>query len=208
MRITDILFEAAAKEFEYFGSRTLYPNETEILQSLGSVYGKSTVEADFILWAEEKRGSDIDNPVRSYARVAANRLKVVRAETEQAADPRVNEITGFVFGLINRTPHPDDIKRFLIKYTQDEIQDAFKAFAEPLDDYEQKFAIKNFFRDNGGEGVITYRHRVKKAAEQQARDIEYSTNLGLAQSAEELRLRLEEMNEEEKDSSRFGDKPF
>ena len=207
MRITDILFDAAGKEFEYFGSRTLYPNETTLLQSLGAVYSKATVEADFILWAEEVP-RDIDNPVRAYTRVAADRLKRVRAEVEQKDDPRINEITGFVFGLTNRTPHPADIKRFLEKYTQEEIQDAFQAFAAPLDEYEQKWAIKNFFRDNGGEGVISYRKGAKEAAELQARSIESSASAGIAAANAERDKRQAEIEAEERESSIFGDKPF
>ena len=209
MRITGILFEAAAREFLWFGKRQLYPQETEMLRSLGSVYGNATVEADFVLWAEEKRGEDIDNPVRSYARLAAARLKTVQMEIEQKADPRIVEITGFVFGLINRTPHPDDIKRFLVNYSQTEIQDAFRAFAEPLDEYEKKFAIKNFFRDNGGEGVIYSIKRAKVVAEQQAREVELSTAQGLLQAEREQQARIKQMEEEEhQDASREGSKPF
>ena len=206
MRITDTLFNAAGKEFEWFGERRLYPQETETIRTLASVYGAATAEADFVLWAEEVRGNEIENPVRNYVRIAAARLKTVKAHTEQKEDPRIVEISAFVFDLVNRTPHQADIKKLLSQYELNEIQDAFKAYAEPLDDYERKFAIKNFFRDGGADGII-YSIRKKAAqAAQLAVDTQASIEKGMS-AAEAVRRKLEDRIVEE-ELNNLETKPF
>jgi hypothetical protein len=209
MRITDVLFTAAGKEFEWFGERRLYPQETELLRGLGSVYGQATVEADFVLWAEEVRGNEIENPVRNYSRVAAARLKTVKAQTEQKEDPRIVEISAFVFDLVNRTPHQDDIKKLLAKYNDQKlIEQSFKTYAEPLDEYERKFAIKNFFRDGGADGIIYSIQKKHAAAVKQAEDTIASIAKGNAAAEESKRKLLESVNMQDEDSEKLKDNPF
>jgi ABC-type uncharacterized transport system YnjBCD substrate-binding protein len=65
-----------------------------------------------------------------------------------------------------------------VKYSQDEIQNAFKAYATPLDDYETKFAIKNFFRDGGGDGVILSLRQMKAADEKRQIEVDASIAAG------------------------------
>lgn len=208
MKITDSLFRIAGKELNWFGTTRLYPQETELMRSLASVYGSATVEADFVLWSDEVRGQDLDNPVRMYSRLASARLKTVRTAEEQKDDPRIIELSGYVFTLCNRTPHPADIKKFLAKYSLEEIQEAFRAYTAPMDDFEMKFAVKNFFRDNGGEGVIFSLKRQKEAAEKQARVVQESIDAGIAQDLRDQQQRVAEAEEEDRRAERLGDQPF
>ncbi len=208
MKIKDMLFRIAGKELGFYGSTKLQPQEAFKLEALAADYGKSVVDTDFIAWCEEARGADYSYPVTVYLKVADGRLKALAAAEDQAEDPRIITLSAFVFGLVGRTPHPADIKKFLTKYSLEDIQDAFQAFAAPLDEYEQKWAIKNFFRDNGGEGVISYRLQKKAADVLQAASIESSTAAGIAQANAERDKRLAEIEEEERESRIFGDKPF
>jgi len=209
VKIRDMLFRTAGKELGWYGQTRLQPQETFKLESLAADYGKSVVEADFISWCEEVRGADHNYPVSVYIRAADARLKSLAAAEDQAEDPRIVTLSAYVFGLVRRTPHPADVKKFLAKYSLEDIQEAFKAFAEPLDEYEQKWAIKNFFRDNGGEAMVLYIVQKKEAALRQAREVEMSTAQGLLQAEREQQARIKQMEEEERqDSYRDGSKPF
>jgi len=208
MRITDMLFKAAGKELEWFGPKRLSPQEIFQIESMASAYGKAMVEADFESWAEEVRGGDINYPVSSYIRVAAGRLKNTSAGEDQKEDPRIVEISAFVFDLVNRTPHQDDIKKLLVNYEQNLIEQAFKAYAEPLDDYERKFAIKNFFRDGGADGIIYSIQKKHAAAVKQAEETIAAIAKGNAAAAESKRKLLESVNTQDEDSEKLKDNPF
>lgn len=183
MKITEILFKAAGKELEWFGRQRLQPQEVFKLESMASTYGKALILTDFEAWAEEVRGQDVDFPVSLYIRIADTRLKTLSAGEERKDDPRIVQISAFVFTLTNRTPHQDDIKKMLAKYSQEEIQEAFKSYASVLDDYEIKFAIKNFFRDGGGDGVILSLRQTKEADAK--RDTEVAASIAAGQRASE-----------------------
>ena len=178
MKITDMLFKAAGTELEWFGPKRLQPQEVFKIESMAATYGKGLILTDFEAWAEEVRGKDFNYPVSQYIRIADARVKEISASGERKDDPRIVQISAFVFTLTNRTPHQDDIKKMLVKYSQDEIQNAFKAYATPLDDYETKFAIKNFFRDGGGDGVILSLRQMKAADEKRQIEVDASIAAG------------------------------
>jgi len=205
MHLEDMLLESAAKEFQFFKNVRFFPQESAVITLLGKTYGKNVVVSDFELWAEEIRGQELDNPVREYLKKAPQRLQQVKATTERENDPRIAEISSFIFLLINRTPHQDDVKKLLTQYTQEEIQEAFKCYVEPLDEFEQKQAIRNFFRGGGADGIILARKKQKEAMEKQVQ-IEAASLLAAIQQAEKDREeRSCSVREEENAGNPFGD---
>jgi hypothetical protein len=205
MKITDMLFKAAGSELQWFGPKRLQPQEVFKIESMAATYGKSLILTDFESWAEEVRGQDINYPVSVYIRLADSRMREVSAGEDRKEDHRIVEISAFVFTLTNRTPHQEDIKKFLAKYSQEEIQDAFKAYADGLDEFENKFAIKNFFRDGGGEGVILSLKQKKAADAQREIDVEVSISRGQEESRQNVERLAEKIRQEDEASE---DLPF
>jgi hypothetical protein len=208
MHITKMLFQAAGKELQWFGPSRLQPQEVAKLEYMAATYGKAVIESDFEAWAEEVRGQDLPYPVSAYIRIADNRLKTINSTTERENDSRIAEISAAVFSLTARTPHQADIVKLLEKYSDSEINEAFKKYVSNLDDFEMKFSIKNFFRDGGADGVILALRNEKKILAQQEIDVAASIAAGRAEFQKEKEERDRRIAEKDALAEKQKDNPF
>ena len=77
-----------------------------------------------------------------------------------------------------------DVAKLLADYSQGEILDAFRAYAEPLDEWNLANSARVFFKDGAGAGIILARKQ-KKAADAA---LEASTKASIETGLVERRL--------------------
>ena len=192
------------------GKRKLSANEGKDVDYLIRQYGDGnaqTVIDDFALWFAEA-GAGYDYPISGYLKVAQSRLQSGVQSAIIQSDPRINEIVAFVFTVSQQAPRGADVAELLADYSQEEIQDAFKAYTDNLDEFGLKGSARTFFKDGAGAGIILAR-RQKKAADVA---LEASTKASIEAGIAGRRLSLEELTkkiaDEEKLADQLGDKPF
>lgn len=191
-RLLKSLCEIAAKEMKI--TKGVNPQWKEKADLLVIAYGQSAVEADFVDWIESVRESRPENPVTDYLKLIDERLGNAPATSED--DPQVTSLIASAYKASGRPPAKSDIQKLLDLFSKDEIQAAWDEYTNRLDENELKYAVKNFFRDGGGRGIIVARRQMKD--EQVARIKIETVSAQLAEEAHcqnediILRRRLEE----------------
>jgi hypothetical protein len=121
----------------------------------------------------------------------------------------VNEVNAAVFAACGQTAKKAEIVGLLETHTAKEIIEAFQKYTEAQhDDRDVRWAVKNFFRDGGGEAVILACAQKKAADDLQERGLKASLEAGRAvRKAEEQKL-LDKRREEDEADARMGENPF
>jgi hypothetical protein len=192
---------------EIAGSKIVDQRNSAEFDLMARKYGKEVLISDFMEWYGTTDGL-LQWPGSAYLKIADSRLQ---AETERGiikSDGRINEIVAFVYTVSQQAPRSADVAALLAENAQDEIQDAFKEYADGLDDFGLKNSARAFFKDGAGTGIILARRQKKAAEAKQKVDIAVSTEVGVAQrraTQEELAKRIQA----EKDlADKLGDSPF
>ena len=191
---------------EIAGKKIASAQNVADLEFLARKYGKETVIDDFTEFLQNNSG--LDYPVSFYIKTADSRLQSVSQSAIILTDPRIREVVAFVYVLSQRAVNVSHIVKLLAEYTQEEIQDAFKAYIEPLDDNEVKWAPKSFFQDGAGAGIILARRQKKISDELQKQNEKASIEAGrIERKAAEQEL-LRKRREDDEAIERLGDMPF
>jgi len=192
------------------GKQKLGKEEGKGIDFLITQYAKEvpeTVVTDFEQWFAAE-GSGYEYPVSAYIKIAPSRLQAGAERGIIKSDGRINEIVAFVYTMSQQAPRSADVAALLAENAQDEIQDAFKEYADGLDDFGLKNSARAFFKDGAGTGIILARRQKKAAEAKQKAEIATSTEVGIAQrraTQEELAKRIQA----EKDlADKLGDNPF
>jgi uncharacterized protein YdaU (DUF1376 family) len=193
---------------EIAGRKIVDGRNTADLEFIARKFGKENVIDDFLNWMQDPVHADLNYPVSAYIAAADSRLQAGAERGIIKSDERINEIVAFVYTVSQQAPRSADVVALLAENEQSEIQDAFKEYADGLDDFGLKNSARAFFKDGAGTGIILARRQKKAAAEQQKLDIAKSTEVGVAQrraTQEELAKRIQD----EKDlADKLGDSPF
>ena len=192
------------------GKRKLSANEGKDVDYLIRQYGDGnaqTVIDDFALWFAEA-GAGYDYPISGYLKVAQSRLQSGAQSAIIQSDPRINEIVAFVFTVSQQAPRGADVAELLADYSQEEIQDAFKAYTDNLDEFGLKGSARTFFKDGAGAGIILARRQKKAADVALEASTKASIKTGLESRRAEADARKKRMDEEQQLADQLGDKPF
>ena len=193
---------------EIAGRKVVDSRNIADLEFLARQYGKEVVIADFEAWMRQDSTADLMYPVSAYVKAANTRLQSGAQSAIIQNDPRITELVAFVYARTQRAARAQDVTPLLTQYELSEIQDAFNAFTEGLDDNELKWAPKNFFQDGAGAGIILAR-RLKKAADDLAQKTEVaSVEAGRAERKADEQKLLDKRREEDEAAARLGDNPF
>ena len=134
--------------------------------------------------------------------------RVLNPSTSKPAGKEAEEVGAAVFTACKQPASEASIRAMLKTCTATEIIDAFKAYAEPLDDNDRKWAPKVFFKDGSGKAIILARKQEKAAKELAARNEAASIEAGRAAHKVEQAELLRKRREDEEAVARLGENPF
>lgn len=191
---------------EIAGKRSMNQFDADDVRRLHRLYGENLIE-DFRSWMDEQpQGSDLY--ISSYLKIAESRLKGEQERGIIQSDSRINEIVAFAYTISQQAPRGVDVAKLLIDHSQEEIQDAFKAYAEPLDDWNLANSVRTFFKDGAGTGIILARRQKKAADAALTASVATSIETGVEARRAEADARKKRMDEEERLAEKLGDNPF
>jgi len=121
------------------------------VRELGIKYNQSDIEEAFNLWAASQGGSPLNWPMQAFLRVAPklienNGLSEGITPTDSSAlTTLLDEIALVSDNDVVFSPHQKPfIAQLLREFTHQELMAAFRDFYSRVDDFDRKFAAKNF----------------------------------------------------------------
>lgn len=132
----------------------------EKVKLLGDVYGRAAVQEDFEKWCRDGVGTAGQYPIIDYIREIDSRLgSTPKQERVDTRDPRVEEISAFVYEKIGTLPPKKPIATLLLDYTPEEITGAFNEYVEKLSQDEFELGVRKFFTEGGAVTIIFVRRK-------------------------------------------------
>lgn len=192
-RLLKSLSEIAAKELKI--TKGVNPQWKDKAELLIIAYGQDAIETDFREWVECVREEKPANPVTDYLKLADERLGEVPKVSED--DPRVTSLIAEGYKASGRPPSKIDVQKLLDDCCLEEIQAAWTEYVNQLDSGELKYAVKNFYRDGGGKGIVLARRQVKDDLVRREQEVARSIEAGHQEFLEREKTVLREQQERE-----------
>jgi hypothetical protein len=189
------------------GSKIVDQRNSAEFELLARKYGKEVVIADFEAWYGTTDGL-LQWPGSAYLKIANSRLQSGAQSAIIQSDSRINEIIAFVYTVSQQAPRSADVAKMLAENSQEDIQEAFKEYADGLDDFGLKNSVRAFFKDGAGAGIILARRQKKAADAKLAVSIAMSIDTGVEARRAEADARKKKIDDEEKLADKLGDSPF
>lgn len=202
-RLLKSLSEIAAKELKI--TKGVNPQWKDKAELLVIAYGQDKIEKDFEDWIESVREEKPNNPVTDYLKLVDERLG--DAPTVAEDDPRITVLIAEGYKTSGRPPSKTDVQKLLDGCCLEEIQAAWSEYVNQLDSGELKYAVKNFYRDGGGKGIILARRQIKDDLVRKDFEMQKSQETGQAESLERLSQIRKDLEEQDEAIQRISENP-
>ncbi len=130
------------------------------------------------------------------------------SKPKAAGKETIREVQASAFRIVNDTPAIADVKTLLSDYQQQELQDAFQRYAEPLDEWDKKQSIKKFFKDGGAHGVILSLRQDRESRRKLDEAAQEAIAAAQKKNAAEREAQWVRMRAEDEIAERLKDNPF
>ena len=191
---------------EIAGKKVVNSQNGADLEFIARKYGKEVVLGDFSDFLHYN--PDVTFPVSAYLKIADERLQLGAQSAIIQSDSRINEIVAFVYTVSQQAPRSADVAKLLAENSQEDIQDAFKDYADNLDEFGLKGSARVFFKDGAGTGIILARRQKKAADAALEASTKASIETGVEARRAEADARKKKIDDEEKLAEKLGYNPF